>query len=338
MEKQFLINPSLEKFNDEWQGNPTDQNGRFVNHEFPFTPKMGDVWKWKTVRNHQKKDKKNENFRLPVYHSEDFLHSKEDGICWMGHATFLIRLNGLLLLTDPVFGNIGSLIKRKSELPFSPEQIKGVDYLLISHDHRDHVDQKSLGIFRRNNQATQVLTGLNMTTLLHKYLGAGEYQEAGWFQSYRLKGEIEIIYLPARHWSRRGLKDTNLRLWGSFLIRTKTTSIFFGADSGYGSHFGEIRRLFGSPRIAIIGIGPYKPEWFMSPSHTSPADAIRVAENLGADYLIPMHYGTFDLADEPLGDPLRELLRIRDCGKYACSILPLIVGQGMGIEALAGII
>ncbi|WP_238531649.1 MBL fold metallo-hydrolase [Nitritalea halalkaliphila] len=128
--------------------------------------------------------------------------------------------------------------------------------------------------------------------------------EAGWFQRYPLqKKGLEITYLPARHWSRRGLLDENKTLWGGFYIKSKTKSIFFMGDSGYDAHFKLIADALGAPDYAIMGVGAYKPEWFMAQAHISPLDAIKAFNEMGAKTFIPMHYGTFDLSDEPSLEP-----------------------------------
>lgn len=320
-------NPDLPFVKPDWHGNALDANGRFVNHEFPFVPSFKDVFKWKSTKPPEREEKKNDTFRLPVFQDTLFLDSDQDGIVWLGHATFFIRLGGFQLLTDPVFGSPSVLMKRFAQIPFDISQLKRLDYVLLSHDHRDHADEKSLNRVAKYHPDTQYLTGLNLKKLIHQNTKSTRIQEAGWYQRYQTSPGLEVVYLPARHWGRRYLTDTNTRLWGSFLIKAGGKSIYFGADSGYGSHFSEVKTLFGDIDVAILGIGAYKPEWFMHPSHTSPADAVRAFHDIGAKTMIPMHYGTFDLSDEPLGDPARSILSLEQSGQIKGNLKMLGVGE-----------
>ncbi|MFM8588410.1 MAG: MBL fold metallo-hydrolase [Bacteroidota bacterium] len=143
--------------------------------------------------------------------------------------------------------------------------------------------------------------------------------------------KVKIYFLPARHWSKRGLFDTNQRLWGSFIIQTLNRTIYFSGDTGYGSHFKEIGSLFKDINIAIMGIGAYEPEWFMSPNHISPKDALRAASEMSAKTFIPMHYGTFDLSDEPLFEPINSLKDLHKNTLSQIELLSLKIGQNYKI-------
>ena len=116
----------------------------------------------------------------------------------------------------------------------------------------------------------------------------------------------------SQHWSKRSFKDGGKRLWGAFMIEADNLSIYYSGDTGYANHFSEIPELFGNPDYALLGIGAYKPRWFMRPNHISPCDALTASEEMDAAITIPMHYGTFDLADEPLNDPQQV------CAQEAC--------------------
>jgi L-ascorbate metabolism protein UlaG (beta-lactamase superfamily) len=186
------------------------------------------------------------------------------------------------------------------------------------------LDELSLKILSRNNPRCKYITGLRIHELIRKFTGSSDITTMGWYQQLELSQGIRISYLPTRHWGRRGLSDTNKRLWGSFFIQVGEQHIYFGGDSGYGNHFAEVKSLFGYVNIAMLGIGAYKPEWFMSPSHTSPALALKAAEDLGVKTFIPMHYGTFDLADEPLHDPIQTLMALKKPERI--NVLALNVG------------
>jgi L-ascorbate metabolism protein UlaG (beta-lactamase superfamily) len=133
--------------------------------------------------------------------------------------------------------------------------------------------------------------------------------------------------MPARHWSRRAITDTNKHLWGSFLIEANGKRIFFSGDTGYGSHLKEIGELFGNIDVCIIGVGAYKPEWFMGSNHISPTDAIKAVDEMEAKMLIPMHFGTFDLSNEPIGEPQKVLEAANNAGLIKAKLNVLTIGK-----------
>lgn len=322
----YIQNPLLETIKPGWPGTPVDEHNRFINVEFPFLVKLTDVFKWKLSRNPQKKEKKHDRFRLDHVNDTSFLNHKKDCIVWLGHATFFIRLSGVNILIDPVFFNV-PFVKRYANHAFSPELFNTVDHLLISHDHQDHCQEKSIRRMVDHNPRMEILTGLNMESLLRPWSKNLPIQMAGWYQRYNIESGIDICYLPSRHWSKRGLLDENKRLWGAFMIQSKEKAIYFSGDTGYGNHFKEIKTLFPSVTIAIIGIGAYKPEWFMAPNHVSPQDAVRGFNDMDAKIFVPMHYGTFDISDEPVGEPLKILRQLEHENKINGVLKPLQLGE-----------
>ena len=297
-----IYNPNLETILKAWQGTPIDQNGRFMNHEFPFNDKFSNALKWMLEKNPQRKLKNNDQWKMQVIKDDTFLNSKEDIIVFLGHATFFIRLNGKQILIDPVFESI-PFKRRFTEFPISTSKLVDIDYVLVSHSHYDHCDKKSLKLLQKQNPKAKFLTGLKMESLLNKWVKNNEIQEAGWYQKYNLDNKVEISFLPSRHWSNRSLGDKNERLWGAFILKSNKKTIYFGGDSGYGSHFKKVGNLFSKIDVALIGAGAYSPRWFMSPNHQDPQDAIKAFNDTKASMMIPFHYGTFDLADEPLSEP-----------------------------------
>ncbi|MGL4629832.1 MAG: MBL fold metallo-hydrolase [Leadbetterella sp.] len=313
--KSFVSNPDLKTVKPDWRGNPLDENGRFLNHLQPMMMTWKDVWKWQTSEKPFAKEKKNQVCPVEVRNADSFLKSKEDGFVWLGHSTFLFRCQGITLITDPLFGSPSLFMKRYSEFPLDLTLLNNIDVLLLSHDHRDHMDKPSLKRIYHQNPNIITYTGLKMSSLLTSFGAKSEnIIEAGWYQQYAhseaIDNKIKITYVPSRHWCRRWLFDTNVRLWGGFMIQFESKTVFFGGDSGYGPHFKEIKEVFPQIDIAILGIGAYKPEWFMGPSHTSPTEAAQAFFDVGAKRMIPMHYATFDLADEPIGMPLDEIRHI----------------------------
>ncbi len=306
--EKFVRNENLPTIKTDWQGTPVDRKDRFVNAEFPFLPKITDLLKWTWETNPQKLEKQNDTKRLNILDPADFLNSNENGILWLGHASFYIRLDSKIILLDLVFGK-PPLVSTFVDVPSPLEKIKQVDYVLISHDHRDHCDEESIKQIAAKFPDTKFLAGLRMEELLKDWTkNTKNLQTAGWFQQFTLPDEsLKIYFLPARHWSRRGLFDTNERLWGSFIIQGASQTIYFSGDSGYGNHYAETAELFPEIDYFLIGIGAYEPRWFMKPNHNNPADALQAFKDANAKFLVPMHFGRFDLSDEPPSEPLRLL-------------------------------
>ena len=277
-------------------------------------------------RNPQKQEKQLDTFRPGLVHDPSFLRHDADCIVWLGHATFFIRLNGVNLLIDPVFFDV-PLVKRYVNHAYSPALFNNLDYLLISHDHQDHCQERSIRFLVNQNHQMKILTGLNMENLLRPWSKNLSIEMAGWYQQYETHSGISIYYLPSRHWSKRGLTDENKRLWGAFLIQSKDKTIYFSGDTGYGNHFKEVKELFSTITVAIMGVGAYKPEWFMHPNHASPHDAVRGFHDMEAEIFIPMHYGTFDISDEPVGEPFRILQAFEKQNKIKGTLKPLQLGE-----------
>jgi L-ascorbate metabolism protein UlaG (beta-lactamase superfamily) len=331
----YKRNDELTTIKPGWPGTPVDQKERFMNHEFPFLPSMVDLLKWKLGGNKLENEKEKDQGRLEVKDPGPFLRSDEDGIMWLGHASFYIRLGGIAILTDPVFGDT-TLIKRFVPVPSPLEQIPQVDYILLSHDHRDHMDEQTLRGIAQKFPNAKFLAGLRSEDVLNEWKGpANTVGTAGWFQEFALGNErVQIYFLPVRHWSRRGIFDTNWRLWGGFVIQSDATTIYFGGDSGYGRHYGEAAELFPSIDYFLIGIGAYEPRWFMEPNHNDPADVIKAFVDSGARYLVPMHYGTFDLSDEPPSRPLRLLAEEAEKRGVRDRLRPLAVNGSLSFLAI----
>jgi L-ascorbate metabolism protein UlaG (beta-lactamase superfamily) len=307
--KNYEQNPNLESLlpESEWKGNPLDKKGNFLNAEDEFETGFGEVYKLLTGDKPQAKIKKADKWKQPVIQNDAFLQDDKDVIVWLGHASFFIRLNGVSILIDPVFFSLPNL-PRMTKMPLNPEQFKDLDYILVSHNHRDHCDKKTLKLLAKNNPNTTYLTSLRLDKYIRRWTKSENIQTAGWYQTYKTEN-INIHFLPTRHWCRRYLWDLNTELWGAFLIQFGNKTIYFGGDSGYGNHFEEVGKLF-DVDYALIGSGAYAPEWFMAPSHINPTDAFKAAKIMNAKTMIPMHFGTFDLSFEPPSEPVRILRSI----------------------------
>jgi L-ascorbate metabolism protein UlaG (beta-lactamase superfamily) len=308
----FIQNPALRTILPEWQGTPINEKGQFQNlYDYPQHD-FRSFLRWQLGKKPQKAEKKADTWRANVQPTNDvFIKGNDDGMVWLGHASFLIRINGVTLLTDPIFGGM-PFVPRKSALPFNPDDIAKLDYVLLSHNHRDHADKDALQRLAQKHPRFELLTGLKNDELVRPWVRGHRIQAAGWYQAFDLPQGISITYLPSRHWCRRGLTDFNEMLWGGFMIQIKKADntekcIYFAGDSGYDAHFSVVKTLFPTIDIAMIGCGAYKPDFIMQANHTSPQEAIQAWQDTGATEFVPMHYGTFDLADEPFGEPYRIL-------------------------------
>lgn len=312
----------------EWRGTPLHENGTFINHEFPFLHKFREVIQWKSKKNPFAQAKKDDVKAVEVKDAGPFLRSKEDGILWLGHACFFIRLDSINILVDPVWHPL-PLVPQFIPSRNYIDQIDSLDYLLISHDHRDHCDQKTIEQLCKKFAKLQVKSGLKMDSLLKPWIRDGnEIECAGWYQKFNISHQnLSMYFLPTRHWSKRSLWDANKRLWGAFVIEYNDYFIYFGGDTGYGNHFQTLEQLFPKLDVAIMGIGAYEPRWFMHSNHISPEDAAVAFIETKARHMIPMHYGMFDLSDEPQSQPLQLLFEHAGILGIQDSIIPLVVGE-----------
>ncbi|MBZ3935077.1 MBL fold metallo-hydrolase [Methanimicrococcus blatticola] len=321
MAKEYLFNPDLPIIKEGWKGNP--MKGRSFINEKPAPIKMADFLKSR-LNNPHKEARKNDTYRLGFCPNDDFIKSEDDMIVWLGHASFFIRLGGVTFLTDPSYFGFPTR-PRMVPIPCEIDEFKYVDYVLISHMHHDHADTRSLYKIFKGNKKTQALLPLNGGSYL-KYF-TKNYQEAGWYQQYKTMPGVEVYFLPSFHWSRMHILDSNNKLWGSFIIRCNDKTIYFGGDTAWGSHFEAVAELFPSIDYAILPIGAYTPRSVAEFAHISPDEAAEAAKVLGVKHLIPMHYGTYKMGQEPLGEPYRAICRLDDDGEINCCLNCLDVGE-----------
>jgi L-ascorbate metabolism protein UlaG (beta-lactamase superfamily) len=301
-------NKNLPFIKEGFSGNIIN-DGVFVDSDHVMDLSFGKILKWKLSSNPDSEEKKKDLFSLNVKKSPEIFSMKEDMIVWLGHASFFIRLDGKTFLIDPVLESI-TFNKRLSPCPVEISDVKNIDYLLISHAHLDHLDSSS--IKKSSLNGTKALIPLRMGKKILDFNPGIEVEEAAWYQKYSTGNGPEVFFLPARHWSRRSLADTNEILWGSYIIKGKSKTIYFAGDSAYGSHFADIAKLFTKIDIALMPIGAYKPDYIMKSNHMSPEESAKASNDLKPKLFIPMHYGTFDLSDEPYGEPLQLIKKLAD--------------------------
>lgn len=231
-------------------------------------------------------------------------------VTFVNHATTLIQISGVNVLTDPVWSERVSPVtfagpKRVRPPGIRFDDLPPIDAVLVSHNHYDHLDLATLGRLARRDRP-RIFTGLGVSELLARRGVAGGL-ELDWWEGVDMAAGITVTSVPVQHFSGRGLSDRNATLWTGFVVSAAAGRVFFAGDTGYGPHFAEIARRFPGIRLAILPIGAYRPEWFMGPVHETPAQAVEAAKDLGAATSVGMHFGTFELTDEGQEEPPRDL-------------------------------
>lgn len=228
----------------------------------------------------------------------------EDGrllITPVGHSTFLIQLEGLNILTDPIWSERASPVaftgpQRVHAPGIALEDLPPLDVILISHNHYDHLDMPTLRRIAKSHSPL-VVTTLGNTPLVKK-AGFQKVTELDWWEQAVLPDGMPLTCVPAQHFSGRGLRDSYQTLWGGFVLEAVGGPVYFAGDTGYDSHFEEIGKRFGPMRLALLPIGAYKPQWFMWPGHMGPEGALKAHFELKSRTSIAMHFGVFPLGDD----------------------------------------
>ncbi len=268
---------------------------------------LGDVFKWAVIdRVAGEKPFHPETYPFPLEKNDGKWLRQNDStfsITWVGHSTMLIQIDGLNILTDPIWSDRASPLSFVGPRRYMPpglsfDDLPAIDVVLISHDHYDHLDKETI---KKLGNKPLYLVPLGIGTLLQNW-GIIHFAELDWWESNRVNG-IELICLPAQHFSGRTLTDRDQRLWASWLVKGQAIKIYFGGDSGYFPGYKEIGEKYGPIDFTALPIGAYKPRWFMVPVHMGPKEALQAMADLRANTFVPIHWGTFDLADEPLDDP-----------------------------------
>jgi L-ascorbate metabolism protein UlaG (beta-lactamase superfamily) len=237
-------------------------------------------------------------------------------VLWVGHATVLIQTPTLNIITDPVlFDSIGPELFPTKTVTNPGVTIGGlprIDVILISHNHYDHLDLKSIHaiVDQQKSSPPIVLVGHGVSNLL-KEEGISSYSELDWDQSVTVKG-TKFVFLEAIHTSRRGMWDTNKTLWGSFLIESDEGTIYFAGDTAYGKHFKHIYEKYGAPKLSLLPIGAYEPRWFMYRMHMNPDEAVLAHIDLHSEHSIAIHFGLIDNAAESYTAPVNDLAVARN--------------------------
>jgi len=237
-------------------------------------------------------------------------------VTWIGHATALVQIGHTNVLTDPHFSERASPVQWAGPKRWQPpavhvNELPHIDVVLISHNHYDHLDENSVRALNAQPGGPPLfVVPLGLERWLES-VGISHTRALDWWDSVQVK-DVTVHLTPVQHWSRRTLADTNTTLWGGFVVegksRGRTRRVFFSGDTGYSKrHFVDIGSRFGGFDLALIPIGAYEPRWFMSAQHVNPEEAVKIHRDLRARLSVGVHWGTFQLTDEPLDQPVADL-------------------------------
>ena len=231
-------------------------------------------------------------------------------VWWLGHATVLLRVGGLHVITDPHLGGRASPFSfmgpaRRVPAPALAHELPRIDVVLISHNHYDHLDTASIRRLLKCNPRMSCYAPLGLGDWLRRR-GVQRVRELDWWQRGEHDG-LELHCVPAQHWSTRTLFDRNRTLWCGWVVRAPGFSFWFAGDTGYTPRLADIAMRLGSPDLAALPIGAYEPRWFMRSQHVDPTEAVRLHEELVVTRSLAIHWGTFELADDSLDQPALDL-------------------------------
>lgn len=320
-EKLFLAAP-------KYRGPRSDHfdGDRFHNHQSGWQTE-GSFVKWQLTKTPT---------RWPAWVDSEFgpppPKRVTDGIriTHINHSTLLIQMDGLNILTDPIWSDrcspaqwMGPKRHRAPGLRF--EDLPPIDAVLVSHNHYDHMDVATL----RKLRGVPLYVGLNNASLLARH-GIPHAHEMDWWDEARIDSRVQITFTPSQHFSARAVTDRNYSLWGGFVISGPSGHVYFAGDTGWGQHYEQIRQRFGPMRVALLPIGAYLPRWFMKPAHIDPLEAVDAHLVLEATTSIAIHYGTWALGDdgeqEPVDD-LRKAIEARGAKNF------FVLDHGIGFDA-----
>jgi len=339
----LVINLSYNGFAENMKDTPYHHlaGGTFRNPQ--GSPERDPNIKWSMSK--WNKEKKKIKINIPSDHvvdKEEVLknlekYKNDDYVAWIGHATFLIKLGNTTIITDPLFSkNAGPLIfgpKRYVDPAINLKELPEVNLFLLTHNHYDHLDYKTIKNFPYKK--AKVLTPLK----LGKYFtrnGFSEVQEMDWYDQTEVN-DLKITLMPAVHWSKRTLTDTNKTLWGSFLIEYKNKKIFFACDTGYGNIYKDLGNRYGPIDLTFVNIGAYdfRPMFEKSIYHANPEEALNIGQDLKSKKVLGMHWGTVILSlEDPFEPPIRFKNATNKYGYHIDDAILFKIGEIQKLENL----
>ena len=305
---------------------------RFINPGNVEAKGLKDVFKWLFTRNRIKWGA----FPNEPYGEKPLARiQSRNRITFINHSTFLIQLNGLNILTDPIWSERASPFAWSGPKRMRPPGIRfddlpQIDAILLSHNHYDHLDISTLRKLSNQYNPT-IYTALGVGAFL-KNRNINSVKEMDWWHQHLLNNETELTAVPAQHFSGRGMFDRDATLWVGFVLKIKDGNIYFAGDTGYNSDtFKEIGKRCSPISLSIIPIGAYEPRWFMSPIHCAPNEAVKIHEDLKSTSSIGSHFGTFPLADEGREQPITDLKKAMDAANIPSQEF-IVLKEGTYIE------
>jgi N-acyl-phosphatidylethanolamine-hydrolysing phospholipase D len=305
------------------------RDGGFQNNYLEFQPKTTWEllkWQWQSARDGLPKPPDVPTPRVVPEHA--FIRANataasamEPAVTWVGHATMLVQMGGQNLLTDPMFSERASPVgfagpKRHVPPGLSLEELPHIDVVVISHNHYDHLDAASVkALHHQPGGPPLFLVPLGLKAWMADE-DITNVVELDWWQSHRV-GLLEVVLTPVQHWSARGVGDRMRTLWGGYAVFAPDFQLFFAGDTGYSPDFADIRARFADRQgpagfdLAVLPVGAYEPRWFMQSQHVNPEESVRIHRDLLARRSVGMHWGTFELTDESLDQPPRDLATAR---------------------------
>ncbi len=252
-------------------------------------------------------------------------------VTWLGHSTFLIQHQGLAILTDPILSDRASPVgfagpQRLVEMPVAYEHLPNIDYVIISHNHYDHLDADTIAML--GDQPVYLVPLKLKQWFLDAGISADRVREFDWWDSLNAQ-DLTVTATPSQHWSARGLFDRHATLWAAWHIQIRDFGVWFGGDTGYNPvQFKQVGERWPDIDLGLIPIGAYAPRWFMSQQHVDPDEAIKIHQDIGAKLSIGMHWGTFQLSAEPMMEPAQRIASAVESGIIpAESFITMAVGE-----------
>lgn len=301
--RELLLKPAAPAVSEHSNGQ------RFFNPWQRDNRDMGKLMRWLLTRERQTwpGGQVNAQFAAPAAHHSE--HLADWRVWFVNHATVLLQIGPWNFLTDPVWSERCSPFawagpQRVRPAGIALEALPPIHAVLLSHNHYDHLDLATL-LWLHQRDRPMIVTGLGNACYLEPY--GLPVLELDWWQHYAFSEDVTLCYVPARHFSGRGLRDRNVALWGGVSVLTPQGHAYFAGDTGYAAHFSEIRARLGPPRLALLPIGAYQPRELMRDVHMNPADAVAAHLDLQAQQSLAMHFNTFQLTDEAMEAPVRDL-------------------------------
>jgi N-acyl-phosphatidylethanolamine-hydrolysing phospholipase D len=274
------------------------------------------TWQWQAMRAGLPKPPYQviQGYNFPAApRQEAFLkaNTAQNTATWIGHATVLMQIDGLNILTDPVFSERTSPVqfagpKRRAPLTFKVSDLPRIDVVVISHNHYDHLDTDSVrDLVKQAGGPPLFLVPLGVEKWFHGQ-GIQSVKAMDWWDQHAVKG-VTFHFVPAHHWSSRSPFDRNASLWGGWVAKSSSFSFYFSGDTGMGEDFAQIAKRFGRFDFSAIPVGAYEPRWFMQSQHVNPHEAVQIHKTVGSALSLGVHWGTFELTDESLDQPMVDL-------------------------------